>query len=236
MATAVKKTNWFAIWITVAVVVVIVAVAGIVIAMNNKATASKSIPLGDKTPTSSHIDSSTGAISMGSGKNTMATYIDLQCPICQQFEEAYGSSIQQLVADNTITLQIHPISILDRESSGTMYSTRAASAVYAVAVHDYANVYPFIQALYTNQPAEGATGLTDDQLISYAKSAGVTMTDALQKDITSNAYANYVTKMTPKTPLSPGATGIGTPTIAINGKTISLSTLPAPADLGTLFP
>ncbi|KHK95435.1 hypothetical protein LK09_18725 [Microbacterium mangrovi] len=235
MATAVRKTNWFAIWITIAVVVIVVAVTGVVIAMNNAATASKTIPLGDKTPTSSHIDTKSGAISMGSGKDTMANYIDLQCPICKQFEEAYGTSIQQLVSNNTITLQIHPISILDPQSSGTMYSTRAASAVYAVAVHDYTHVYPFIQELYANQPAEGASGLTDDQMISYAKKAGVNVTSALQSDITSNAYANYVTKMTPKTPLSPGATGIGTPTIAINGKTISLSTLPAPADLATLF-
>jgi hypothetical protein len=41
--------------------------------------------------------------------------------------------------------------------------------------------------------------------------------------------------MTDKTPVAPGASGIGTPTIAINGEVIANSTLPAPADLATLF-
>ncbi len=41
--------------------------------------------------------------------------------------------------------------------------------------------------------------------------------------------------MTEKTPVAPGAGGIGTPTIAINGEVIANSTLPEPAELGTLF-
>ena len=229
MATAVRKKNWFAIWITIAVVVIVVAVAGVGIAMNSAASGPGA------QPQSSHIDTSTGAISLGSGSKTMDTYIDLQCPICQQFEEAYGPGIQQLVTAKTITLKIHPISILDRESSGTQYSTRAASAVYSVAVRDYSHVYAFIQMLYTNQPQEGATGLTDQQLIDLAKKAGVNMTSDLQNDFTKHTYAKYVTYMTPKTPLAPGASGIGTPTVAVDGKTIALSTLPAPAQIGNLF-
>jgi protein-disulfide isomerase len=235
MAAAARKKNWFAIWITIAVVVVVAVVAGVVIVMNNAATSSKTIQLGNETPTSSNIDSTTGAISFGTAKNTMATYIDLMCPICQQFEEAYGTDIQSLVKNNTATLQIHPISILDESSQGTKYSTRAASDVYAVAVRDYANTQAFITALYDNQPKEQSTGLTDQQLIALAKKAGVNMTSELQNDFTTHPYGNYVTKMTPKTPLSPGATGIGTPTIAINGTTISLSTLPQPGQLATLF-
>ena len=48
-------------------------------------------------------------------------------------------------------------------------------------------------------------------------------------------YSGFVTAMTEKTPVAPGASGIGTPTIAINGEVIANSTLPAPAELGTLF-
>ena len=92
----------------------------------------------------------------------MDTYIDFMCPICNQFEQSYGTAIQGLVDDGTITLGIHPIAILDRSSQGTKYSTRAANAMYCVAVADADAVMPFMQAMYANQPQEGSTGLTDD--------------------------------------------------------------------------
>ena len=41
--------------------------------------------------------------------------------------------------------------------------------------------------------------------------------------------------MTAKTPVAPGAAGIGTPTIAVNGEVIAELTLPEPADLASLF-
>ena len=41
--------------------------------------------------------------------------------------------------------------------------------------------------------------------------------------------------MTEKTPVQPGAGGIGTPTIVVNGEVIKNSTLPEPADLASLF-
>ena len=66
----------------------------------------------------------------------MDTYVDFMCPVCNQFEQAYGEAIQGLVDDGTITLNIHPISILDRASQGTEYSTRAANAMYCVAAAD----------------------------------------------------------------------------------------------------
>ena len=58
------------------------------------------------------------------------------CPVCNQFEQLYGPEIQNLVDDGTITLGIHPIAILDRLSQGTEFSTRAANAMYCVAVED----------------------------------------------------------------------------------------------------
>jgi protein-disulfide isomerase len=87
-------------------------------------------------PQGSGIDQETGAVVVGDGEQSMDTYIDFMCPICGQFEEAYGDAILELVDDGTITLNIHPISILDRYSQGTEYSTRAANAMYCVAEAD----------------------------------------------------------------------------------------------------
>lgn len=228
MAAPARKTNWFAIWVSVAVVVLLVAVVGLVVWMNNTATAPDPV----NTPDSAVINQETGAITVGDGAGTMDTYIDFMCPVCNQFEQAYGESIQSLVDDGTITLNIHPISILDRASQGTEYSTRAASAMYCVAAADGSAAVPFMQAMYANQPAEGSTGLTDEQILAIAAGVGVTGIDSCVNDGT---YKGYVTAMTEKTPVAPSAQGIGTPTIAINGQVIDNSSLPAPADLATLF-
>jgi protein-disulfide isomerase len=228
MAGTARKTNWFAIWVSVAVVVVLVLVAALVVWMNNSASSPDPVV----TPDAAVINSETGAIAVGSGDQTMDTYIDFMCPVCNQFEQAYGESIQGLVDDGTITLNIHPISILDRASSGTEYSTRSANAMYCVAAADGTAAVPFMQAMFANQPDEGSTGLTNEQILAIAAGVGVTGIDACVND---GEYSGYVTAMTEKTPVAPGAQGIGTPTIAINGEVIANSTLPAPAELGTLF-
>jgi protein-disulfide isomerase len=229
MAGQARKVNWFAIWVSVGVVVALVVVAGLVVFLNNQEKGGDGT---GATPTASNIDSSTGAIIVGSGEQTMDTYIDFMCPICNQFEQAYGSAIQGLVDDGTITLGIHPIAILDNKSQGTEYSTRAANAMYCVAVADADAAVPFMQAMYANQPQEGSTGLTDEQILQIASTAGVTGIDDC---VNSGRYSEYVTTMTEKTPVQPGAGGIGTPTIAINGQVIANSTLPQPADLASLF-
>jgi len=228
MAATARKTNWFAIWVSVAVVVVLVGVGALVVWMNNSA----STPDPVVTPDSAVINPDTGAIAVGDGDQTMDTYIDFMCPVCNQFEQAYGEAIQGLVTDGTITLNIHPISILDRASQGTEYSTRAANAMYCVAAADGTAAVPFMQAMFANQPQEGSTGLTDEQILAIAAGVGVTGIDSCVND---GEYSGFVTAMTEKTPVAPGASGIGTPTIAINGEVIANSTLPAPAELGTLF-
>lgn len=229
-ATAVRRTNWFAIWVSVAVVAVLVVIAGLVVWMNAAADAPGEAPQG------SIVNSDTGAISFGSGTHTMDTYIDFQCPICNQFEQTFGGEIQSLVDDGSITLNVHPISILDRYSSGTQYSSRAASAMYAVATADPDKAIAFMQALFANQPEENGTGLTDDQIISIAQSSGVDVTDDLRKAITSGRYIDFVQSLTEKTPIQPGQQGIATPTVAINGQVIANSSLPSdPANLKDLF-
>ncbi|TDN90570.1 thioredoxin domain-containing protein [Microbacterium sp. BK668] len=209
-----RKVNWFAIWISVGVVVALVVVAGLVVWMNNQSTGP------GEAPQASNIDAETGAISVGQGSNELATYIDFMCPICNQFEQSYGETIQSLVDDGSITLNIHPISILDRASQGTEYSTRAANAMYCVAVADAEASVPFMQAMYQNQPEEGSTGLTDEQILGIAEGAGVTGIDDC---VTGGQYSKFVTAMTEQTPVKEGAGGIGTPTVVLNGEIIDLT-------------
>lgn len=226
MAAVTRKTNWFAIWISAGVVVALVVVAGLVIWMNAMAGGP------GQAPESAQINAETGAISVGDGPETFDTYLDFMCPICNSFEQAYGPEIQKLVADGTITLNLHPIAILDRASQGTQFSTRAANAMYCVADAKPDAAVAFMQAMFAGQPAEGSTGLTNDQIITIAESVGVKDASSC---ITEGTFSKFVTAMTKNTPVAPGAAGVGTPTLAVNGTVIKNSDLPQPADLASLF-
>ena len=231
MAQAARKRNWFAIWVTVGVVVALALVAVLVVTLNNAATP-KPLPTEVNPPSSAGIDSETGAILVGDGEDRLDTYIDFMCPVCNQFEQVYGAEIEGMVDDGSITLGIHPISILDRQSSGTQYSTRSANAAYCVAAADPDASLPFLQAMFENQPAEGSSGLTNREILDIASGVGVTGIDSCVNDGT---YAGFVTAMTEQTPIQPGSQGIGTPTIAVNGEVIANSSLPEPGQLATLF-
>ncbi|MDU0366356.1 thioredoxin domain-containing protein [Microbacterium sp. KSW4-17] len=213
MAAVRKSTNWFAIGITAAVVVVVLVVGGVVWFANSQATSPGTLPQ------SSAVNTETGAISVGAGEKTVDTYVDFMCPICNQFEQSYGPTLDQLVADNEITLNVHPISILDRASQGTQYSTRSANAAYCVAVDDASNIPAFVKAMYAQQPTENTSGLDNAALASIATSAGAS--DAVTSCIDDGTYSKFVTAMTQKTPVQPGQSGIATPTIAVDGTVLS---------------
>lgn len=221
MATTASNRNWFAIWTSAIVVVVIVAVIVAVTLINNQATGP-----GTK-PEAAIVNTDTGAISVGKGSNTLDTYIDFMCPNCNEFETVYGSTIDKALADGKVTLNIHPIAILDNSSQGTKYSTRAANAMYCVAVKDGDKALDFMRAMFKNQPKELSTGLTDAQIVAIAKDTGVTGIDSC---VTSGEYSKFVTNLTPKTPVREGAAGIGTPTVVLNGKILALTGNPT-ADL-----
>ncbi|NHI17758.1 DsbA family protein [Microbacterium excoecariae] len=214
MATAGKKSNGFAIVISVIVVVAVVAVGGLVVWMNNAASAPA------EAPAAGIINEDTGAIAIGDGDQTVDEYVDLMCPYCNQAFEAYSDTVTELVESGEITLNIHPISILDNASQGTQFSTRAASAAYCVAEDNGDAVYPFFDLMYRNQPAEATEGMTDDEIAGYAADAGA---EGAADCIANGEYMDYVTQMTQETPIQEGASGISTPTVAVNGELISVT-------------
>ncbi len=205
------KTNWFAIWTSVAVVAVIAIVVAIVVAMNNAASSP------GVQPESGGINQETGAISFGDGPDTVTTWVDFMCPACNQFEQLEGKTIAGLVDDGSITLEVQPVAILDRFSQGTEYSSRAAAAMYAVAEADPDNAYAFFTALFENQPAEQTPGLTDEELVQVARDAGVDVTTELEDAIISQKFLDFAKSQK----LPDGARG--TPTLAVNGELVQIT-------------
>lgn len=209
-----QPRNWFAIWITAAVAVMIVAIVAIVVVANSIAASPGEPPSGDI------INSETGAISFGDGKNTIAVYSDFNCPACANFEKTYGDQIAQLVEQGDVTLESHMISILDRASQGTRFSTRSASAMYCVAENDPDAALDFHTLMFKNQPDKGGSTLGDTGIINVARDAGAG--DATAACIENGTYMKWVTATTQLTPTKDGKP-ISTPTVIINGEIVTIT-------------
>ena len=146
-------------------------------------------------------------------KVTIETYEDFMCPVCKTFEEGNAAQIDAWVKAGTAKVIYRPISILDRYSSGTEYSTRSLNAVAAVMNTSPAAFPAFHKALFDNQPAENSTGLTDDQLIDLAVKAGADKA-AIEPAIREVRFRTWTQTVTDDFSKA-GYTG--TPTVVVNG-------------------
>jgi protein-disulfide isomerase len=143
---------------------------------------------------------------------TVTIYYDYMCPACGRFEAANGAELQRLLDEGTVRVELHPLSFLDAQSSGTKYSTRAANAIATVADAAPEHAWDFHAALYERQPHEGSSGLDDGTIAQIAAEAGVP-TSVVQR-FADGTYGPWVRAITD------GALKAGidrTPTIMING-------------------
>lgn len=218
-----EKRRTVTLWTSVAVVAVLVIAGllgwGTLAGQENDNAGKLTVP-------PAAVDDGT-AFAFGTGPVKVDVYEDFLCPICHEFEDSSGEALKQMVAANRVTVQYHPISILDRASNGTEYSTRSAAASAAAAAGG--KFVEYHKVLFDNQPAEGSDGLTDAKLIELGKSVGLTDT-AFAEAITGKTYWAWVAKAT-DTASSRGVTG--TPTVMINGQKIAEAngSPPSPATL-----
>ena len=145
---------------------------------------------------------------------TLDLYEDPQCPVCAQFESQVGPAISDWIASGKVKVHYHVISFLDTAST-TKYSSRAANALYAAAGVSPDAFSKYHQLLYQQQPAEGSAGLTEDTLVQLAQQAGA---GAAANEIRAGTYADYVAQATDQ---SSKDEIYGTPTVLVNGKTVS---------------
>jgi protein-disulfide isomerase len=166
--------------------------------------------------------SASGTVTGSSSVPHVVTFIDWSCPVCKQFEAAYSSKLQSLVSTGAITLEIHPIAILDRSFQGTRYSSRAANAAACIANFEPQKFLAAQTQFYDNQPTEGTTGLTNSQILGLIGKAGAT-TNSVTACVNSEHFKSWVTSTTSRTTaeatlVDPTTNSFGTPTVFINGK------------------
>lgn len=213
MAASKSKTNWFAIWISTAVLVVLVALGGVIVYLNNQGTAA------GPAPESSTVNSETGAITVGDGPDDVTVWFDFYCPHCQDFEDIYGPEIQTLVDDGDITLQLQPVALAGlNAASGTQFSERSGSALYCVADAAPDATMSFFQQLFAMKPS--GQGLTDEELSSLAADAGAEEAAACIADGT---FRDFVVDQAGQLPEDPVNGGAGTPTLMVNGEYVAIT-------------
>ncbi|RLP72674.1 hypothetical protein D9V32_15220 [Mycetocola tolaasinivorans] len=159
------------------------------------------------------------------GKTNVVLYVDYLCPLCNQFEEANIDSLKDMVGSGEANLEIIPISILDRLSQGTKYSTRAAAAMACVANYEPNGFLDASAALYAKQPEENSSGLKNAEIDKIIRDSGV-KNDKITQCINDGTYNNFVTSTTQQALAGPlPNTDVpkvtGTPTILVNGKQYS---------------
>jgi len=209
MAQAQSKPNWFVIGISAAVVVVLIALGAVVVWMNNRATDAGPAPSSSKS-----FNADTGAISFGDGKDTVDIFVDFQCPVCNSFEQQFGPQLEKAAESGKITLNYHPIAILDRFSQGTEYSSRSAAAAVCVASEQPDKYLAYAKLLFANQPKENTPGLETSKLADLAKEAGA---DKVASCITKETYKKFGVAQASKHEIQ------GTPTVDINGKRLDIT-------------
>ncbi|MDP9799717.1 protein-disulfide isomerase [Catenuloplanes nepalensis] len=160
------------------------------------------------TPASAIADGT--GFSVGTGAVTVDVYEDFMCPACGQFESAAGATIDELVKAGKVTVVYHPISILDRYSNGTQYSTRASGASACAA--DGGKFTEYHKALFDNRPEEGTSGLDDAKLISLGTTLG--LGDDFTRCVEDGRYETWSAQITDRAS-ERGVTG--TPTVYVAG-------------------
>ncbi len=147
------------------------------------------------------------------GAPTVAVYEDFRCPICKEFEGAFGTSIQQAATAGKIKLVYHFKTVIDGNYGGDN-SQQAANNALCVAAAGSQYFWKYHNLLYTNQPTEGDT-FTDAQFTQFAKDAGLSgaTLDTFQQCADAGKYMNYV-KSTEDASFKAGIQG--TPAIFVN--------------------
>jgi protein-disulfide isomerase len=154
----------------------------------------------------------------------IVVYVDYQCPVCQAFDVPNASQLRSWVDTGAATLEIRPISFLDRASLN-QYSSRAANAAFCVANFQPDSFFDYHQILMKEQPGEGQEGHNDNKLFDFAAQAGAG-TDEVKGCIQAKSFGEYIEQHTQFVLSKPqqGITVTGTPTILVNGKQYTWAT------------
>jgi len=213
--------------ITIAVVVMIGV--GVAFTVNQQSTAASDVGTLPKGVSDSSFGVETGVGAVNGGGNSavpikaaaaanvpvLDLYEDFQCPACKKFEDATSSTIDELIQAGKVKVIYHPMSFLDA-NLGNDASLRSASASGCAA--DQGRFLAFHNEVYKNQPEKEGTGYTNDELIAFGKTAGITSAD-FATCVNDVKFTKWATNGVQREAENRGVSS--TPTVYINGKELA---------------
>jgi protein-disulfide isomerase len=212
--------------IAVVVLVVLVAVIGVAVYSANQTKTAAQPANQPITPVNAtyqtHVDGS--VIVAGHGPTQLDVYEDAQCPACKQFESLDGQKITDGLNAGKLTVRYHMVNLLDQSSNPPGYSTLGGNAIMCAAQNGaFATLH---KTLYDRQPEENGSGYTVDDLVTMGKNSGAG--PGYEACVRGNTYGAAVAQNFQQASTNPalqqqsgGQSGFGTPTIVLNGKTVS---------------
>ena len=161
-------------------------------------------------------------------KVTLDVYEDFLCPACGAFEKAYGTDIEQHVADGDVQVRYHMLPMLNDRSDPPGYSMDSANAGLCAA--DAGQFPAFHKSLYNDQPEEGSRGWDRQQLAKLGENLGI-KTKGFASCVTSGKYDSLVQTNFDQVKQASylqqdfgnGQKGFGTPTIAVGQRVVDTS-------------
>ncbi|XPP26613.1 MAG: DsbA family protein [Leucobacter sp.] len=131
----------------------------------------------------------------------IAIYVDYTCVHCAEFEQAYGSVLENWVGSGDATLKIYPVNILDASTGSSRYSTRAANALACVVDQNPEDGVAFnlhntllSEAVYTR--VQENAGLSDEELVEQAERAGFAVNDEFRQCVKDVRFASFIAQNT----------------------------------------
>lgn len=165
-------------------------------------------------------------ISRETGPADIRLYVDYRCPSCMAFEQEHGAQLEALVRSGAATLEIVPLTFLDRASQGTAYSSRAAGAMACVVDAQPEAAWSAHTALLSPavQPREGSSGLSNDEIVSALETATGGLLPGVRDCIETgrfvqfaSAFGTWAGSNPVPNAIDPQLTVAGTPFVVVNG-------------------
>jgi protein-disulfide isomerase len=215
---------------TIIAVVVLVVLVGVIAAAVYSANANKTAAQPANLPVTpvnatyqTRVDGT--VVVAGNGPTVLDIYEDAECPACKQFESLDGQKITDGLNAGKLTVRYHMVNLLDQSSNPPGYSTLGGNAIMCAAQN---GAFPTLhKTLYDRQPQEGAAGFTVDDLVTLGKNSGAG--PGYEACVRGNTYGAAVAQNYQQASTDPalqqvssnGSKGFGTPTIVVNGRTVS---------------
>lgn len=157
--------------------------------------------------------------------NDIMVYLDYRCPHCMEFEMKNGEYLAGLIAAGNTTVEVIPLSFMDRMSEESYYSSRATGAVACFTDLQPASAWKAHATLLTPQVQPGVgPGLSNDELITALQQGVEGMSKSVGECIKHERFVPFAQGLNGWVFQNPVPNTIaesvrieGTPTILVNG-------------------